>query len=144
MAAKNGDMVKVGYVACLSDGEEFDSSHPDKPVEVVIGQGKFIPGFEKALIGREVGSQFKVTLPPKDAYGERDESLVITLGRSDFPADIQPECGMCLQISGGQGEMSVMITEVTDAEVTLDGNHPLAGMSLIYDIHVLEIVRCDA
>lgn len=144
MSAKNGDMVKVSYTAYLEDGAEFNSSPPDTPVEVVIGQRKFIPGFEDALIGSKAGSHIKTTVPPKEAYGDRDEDLIFKLSRSEFPDDIKPECGMCLQISGEQGELAVVITEVTDDEVTFDGNHPLAGKNIIYEINVLEVVPCDA
>ncbi len=142
MTAKNGDTIFAHYVGTMEDGTEFDSSRGNDPLEFVLGKGMVIAGFENAVRGRAVGDKIKVTLPPSEAYGERSEEMVLQVPRSEVPADIEPEEGMMLQIGMEDGEMDVIISRVTDDEVELDANHPLAGRILTFDIEIVKIKSC--
>lgn len=139
MAAKNGDTLRVHYTGTLDDGTEFDSSREREPLEFTLGEGSLIPGFEKAVTGKEAGETVKVTIPAEDAYGEHLEELVIEVERGQVPAHITPEVGLMLQLTTEDGEMDVLITEVNDEIITLDANHPLAGENLTFEIEILEV-----
>ena len=139
MAAKNGDTVSAHYVGTLPDGTEFDSSREREPLEFVLGKGMLIPGFEQAVIGRKAGETVEVTIPPAEAYGERNDDMVLVVPRSEVPDNIEPEVGMMVQLASETGEMDVMIARVTDEEVELDANHPLAGQSLHFSIEIMKI-----
>lgn len=138
MAIKNGDTVFVHYTGTLEDGTEFDSSEGREPLEFVMGAGTIIPGFEAALQGKENGDKVSVTIPPADAYGEHNDEMVIIVPRAEVPDHIEPEEGTMLQIALEEGELDVVISRVTDEEVELDGNHPLAGKSLHFEIQVVD------
>lgn len=139
MAIKKGDSVFVHYTGTLEDGTEFDSSEGREPLEFVMGGDMVIPGFESALDGKSVGDKVSVDIPPEQAYGNRNEEMVIIVPRADVPDHIDPEEGMLLQIALEEGELDVMISRVSDAEVELDGNHPLAGKTLHFDMEVVEV-----
>ena len=139
MAIKKGDTVFVHYTGKLDDGTEFDSSRDREPLEFVMGGGMIIPGFEAAVDGREVGDAVSVRIPPAEAYGEHNDEMVIIVPRSEIPDHIAPEEGMGLQIALEEGELDVIVSRVTEEEVELDGNHPLAGKSLNFDIEVVDV-----
>jgi peptidylprolyl isomerase len=139
MAAKNGDTVFVHYTGTLQDGREFDSSRGGEPLEFVLGQGMLIPGFEGAVQGKNVGDKVSVNISPDDAYGERTDELVLSIPRTEVPAHITPDVGQRLLLTLDAGEMEVMVSRVTDEEVELDGNHPLAGETLHFDIEIMEV-----
>ena len=140
MPIKNGDKVKVHYTGTLEDGTEFDSSRGGEPLAFTMGEGQLIPGFEAAIMGLEVGGSVKTEIPPAEAYGEFNEEMTLQFKREDVPSHIDPEVGMMLQLGTEDGgAMQVTITEVTDEQVTLDANHPLAGKTLTFDIEVVEI-----
>jgi peptidylprolyl isomerase len=146
--AKKGDKVKVHYTGRYDGGEVFDSSEcADEecgcdagPLEFTIGAGEVISGFEKAVIGMREGEAKTLIIPVDDAYGERSEDMVITVDRSDVPADMTPEVGMPMEIAQGNDVViPVVITEVSETHVTLDANHPLAGMDLTFDLKLVKI-----
>lgn len=138
---KEGDTVKVHYTGTIADGTVFDSSREREPLEFKLGEGKLIPGFEKAVVGMNVGDTSKVTIPSDEAYGEKREDMVIDVDRGQIPPDIKPEIGQQLQIQQKDGgAIPVVITEVTDETVQLDANHPLAGQDLTFEIEVVEVV----
>lgn len=139
MAIKTGDTVFVHYTGKLDDGTEFDSSDGREPLEFVMGGGMIIPGFEAAVEGKSIGDKVSTRIPPEQAYGVHNEEMVIIVPRSEVPDHIEPEEGMLLQLALEQGELDVMVSRVTDEEVELDGNHPLAGQSLNFDIEVVDI-----
>lgn len=133
--AKQGDTVAIHYKGTLDDGTVFDSSEGREPLEFLIGANQVIPGFEAAVLGLEVGQGRKTRIEPEQAYGPRREEMVITVGKDRFPEDVDIQPGMQFQ-AGGQ---TVVVVEVTDANVTLDGNHPLAGQALTFDISLVSI-----
>ena len=141
MAIKKGDTVFVHYTGTLDDGTEFDSSRNRAPLEFVMGAGMVIPGFEAAVTGKKAGDALSVSIPPAEAYGRHSDKMVIVMQRGDLPKHIEPEEGMWLQIAAEQGELDVVVSRVTDEEVELDGNHPLAGKTLHFAIEVVEVKR---
>ncbi len=138
--AKKGDKAKVHYKGQLLDGTIFDSSFERDPLMVEIGSGDLIVGFETALVGMKEGEKKSVTISPQDAYGEHLKDLVKTIDRKFFPAHLTPEQGMQLQLGEHEEMTIVTLTKVTDNEVTLDANHPLAGKVLNFEIQLVEFV----
>ena len=140
--AKAGDTVRVEYTGKFEDGEVFDSNKGREPLEFTLGEGKIIPGFEKAVVGMEVDEEKTVKIPPKDGYGEYIEGLVAEVEKERFPENLSLEVGRQLVIPQENGsQLIVTITKVTDSKVTIDANHPLAGKTLIFDIKLKEIVK---
>ncbi len=138
--AKQGDTVKVHYTGTLGDGSQFDSSRDREPLEFVIGQGMVIPGFDNAVDGLEIGESVSVAIPCVEAYGEYNDDLTGTIERDRLPQDLSPEVGMVLQLSAEDGQtLQVMVTEMDDESISVDGNHPLAGKDLNFDIELVEI-----
>lgn len=139
--AKSGDTVRIHYTGTLDDGTEFDSSTGRDPLEFALGGGQVIPGFDSAVDGMAVGENKTVTIPADEAYGERHEQLVQEVPKTALPDEIDPAVGMQLQSRSPEGQvMNLVITEVADETITLDGNHPLAGQSLTFAIELVEIV----
>lgn len=139
--AKVGDTVKVHYEGLLNDGSVFDSSIGGEPFEFVIGQEMVIPGFENAVVGMSVGESKSVEIPPAEGFGDYSDDLQITLERTQLPINIDPKLGMRLEIRFQEGDIRYfIITELTEENVTLDGNHPLAGQQIVLKIELLEIV----
>ncbi len=139
--AAQGDTVRVHYTGTLDDGTVFDSSTGRDPLEFTIGSNAVIPGFEQAVIGLEVGETAKVVVGPEDAYGPWLDEKVVVVDRERLPHEPEPKLGMVLQAQGPEGTVLLTITEVKDAEVTLDGNHPLAGQQLTFEIELANIDR---
>ncbi len=138
--AKNGDSVKIHYKGTLEDGTVFDSSEGRDPLGFTIGSGQVIPGFEEAVMGMSIGDSKSVTIPADKAYGQRKKELVMPIPRNQVPADINPEVGQRLQMSGPNGEpVIVTVAEVTDDNVMLDANPPLAGLDLTFAIEMVDI-----
>ncbi len=139
--AKNGDTVKVHYTGKLDDGSVFDTSSASEPLEFTIGQGQIIPGFEQAIIGMSPGESKTVKVSADKAYGQRREEMVLVIDREKFPKHLNPEVGQRLRIPQAGGRTAVVtVTDVSESSITLDGNHPLAGKDLTFDIELVEIV----
>jgi peptidylprolyl isomerase len=167
--AKTGDRVSVHYTGTLEDGSVFDSSEGSshqahdhecccgskktgsdscggdsdgaEPLEFVIGTGQLIPKFEAAVIGLEPGERVTVAICADEAYGQRAEEMVAVIERSEIPADINPEPGHQMEVILEDGSpLPVLVTEVTDTTITLDGNHPLAGRDLTFSISLVAIL----
>jgi peptidylprolyl isomerase len=139
--AKSGDTVKVHYTGKLSNGTIFDSSEGRDPLQFVIGANQVIPGFEKAVEGMAVGDKEIVDIPVNDAYGPVRPELVSDIDKKDIPDDIDLEVGKPIQVMDAEGnKFVVMVIDITDSHITLDGNHPLAGKDLTFDIELMEIV----
>ncbi|NNL54624.1 MAG: peptidylprolyl isomerase [Woeseia sp.] len=139
--AKTGDSVRIHYTGTLEDGTEFDSSAEREPLEFKLGDGGIIPGFEKAVDGMAVGESKTVKIEPEDAYGPRHDQLVQAVPKSALPEEMEPSVGMQLQSEAPDGQsIMLVVTEVADETITVDGNHPLAGRTLNFDIELVEIV----
>lgn len=137
---KNGDTVRVHYHGKLTNGTTFDTSEGREPLEFKVGQGQVIKGFDDALVDMKVGDKKTVHIPVDQAYGQRNDDMMMEYPKSEFPADMKPEEGMELHMSDNSGNVfPVVIAEVKDEVVVLDANHPLAGEDLVFDIELVSI-----
>jgi len=137
---ENGLYVSVDYKGTLQNGEVFDSSHGRQPLEVQMGVGQLIAGFENELMGMALNDKKVFTLDPENAYGQRDESLMRDFARADLPPEMEPEVGMMLALQSPEGQqMPAKITHLDDEKLSVDLNHPLAGESLTFEIEVVGI-----
>lgn len=135
-----GQTVKVHYTGTLEDGTQFDSSAGREPLEFTLGAGQVIPGFEQALAEMEVGETKTVNIPVDQAYGAHQPELVQQVERSQIPSEIELAVGVQLQAQGPEGQVfRLVVTELADDSVTLDGNHPLAGKALTFELELVEI-----
>ena len=138
---KENDTVKVHYTGKLTDGQIFDSSLQREPLEIKLGEGQLIPGFEKGLIDMAVNEKKTVTIDKQDAYGEVNEALFQKISKSQLPEDLKPEVGMGLVGANAQGqEQQFRIAKVEEEDIIIDANHPLAGQDLVFDLEVVEIL----
>lgn len=133
-----GTKVKVHYKGTLDDGSVFDSSENRDPLEFQLGTGQVIAGFDAAVSEMDVGGTKTVTIPCAEAYGEYRNEMVLTLEHCQFPEGMNPEVGKSLQLSTPQGPLIAQITDVSDDGVTIDGNHPLAGKDLTFELTLVE------
>ena len=137
---KTGDTVRIHYTGTLADGSQFDSSEGRDPLEFAVGSGQIIPGLDKAIPGMAVGDKKKVVVPAAEAYGEANPQARQAVPRNDIPDHIPLDLGTQLQVQTPSGQaMNVTVVEVTETEVTLDANHPLAGKELTFDIELVSI-----
>ena len=139
MAIKNGDTVVVHYVGTLADGSEFDRSGEGHPLSFRVGAGQMIPGFEKAVEGREKGEVFSVTIPAEEAYGPVQEEYRFTVDPSRFPSGIEPAVGQRLHLSSVHSELEAVVAAVEEDGVLLDANHPLAGHDLTFALTIVDV-----
>ena len=139
-AAKSGDTVKVHYTGTLNDGSQFDSSQGREPLEFTLGAGQVIPGFDEAVSGMIIGDNKIVTIPADEAYGARNNEMVQLVPRSAIPDDIELEAGLVLSAQGPDGQtLSFTVVEFNQEQVTVDGNHPLAGQDLTFALELVSI-----
>ncbi len=140
--ARAGDTVQVHYTGTLDSGEVFDSSEGREPLEFTVGAGQVIPGFDKAVEGMQVGESREVRIPAEEAYGEYHDELVFALPRSQVPPDLTVQPGQMLQVQDPQGQLfTVVVRDVTEDALVLDGNHPLAGQALNFQVKLVNILR---
>jgi len=138
--AKCGDRVTVHYKSKLENGEVFANSKVGEPFEFTIGKGEVVPGFEKGVIGMEVGETKTITVPPEEAYGPRSEELLVDVSKSALPEDITPAIGEQLQIPQQDGNpIRVTVSDMNEDTVTRDANHPLAGITVVFSILLVAI-----
>ena len=129
----------LSYTVTETNGQVVGRTQPDEPVTALIGHGFLIRGLEKALEGHKKGDEFAIQLEPKDSYGEYDKNLVQTIDRAMF-GDFEIAVGNVFEADSEHGPMAVVIKEINDKTVVVDGNHPLAGKTLNFLI-VVEDVR---
>lgn len=138
--AKIGDKVAVHYTGRLADGSIFDSSRGEDPLVFTLGDSDLIDGFEEGVLGMSVGEKKTVVITPDKAYGEPYEDMVIEVPLSEMPDDIELNVGDELELTNEDDEpMIVIISQLTDEFVTLDGNAPLAGETLTFDLELVTI-----
>jgi len=137
---KSGDTVRLHYTGTLADGSKFDSSDGRDPLAFNEGWGPIITGLDKTIPGMEVGEKKTVEIPADEAYGPLDPAAKQAVPRADIPDDIPLDIGTQLQVQTPQGQtLQVMVAEVTEEQVTLDANHPLAGKDLTFDVELVGI-----
>lgn len=138
--AKAGDTVRVHYTGTLDNGQQFDSSRGRDPLEFTLGADQVISGFDEAVTGMEVGESKTVRIPAEQAYGPRHDELVIALPKTQVPPDMDVKPGQQLQVQDQNGQVfNVVVVDVTDDAIVLDGNHPLAGEALNFDLELVSI-----
>jgi FKBP-type peptidyl-prolyl cis-trans isomerase 2 len=136
---KNGDTVSVNYTGKLEDGSVFDTSLQEgrEPLTATLGQGQLISGFENGLIGMSIGETKTIEIEPENAYGNYNPAMIQVVNKDQVPGNIS--IGDNLQGQSQYGPINVVVTEITDTQVTLDANHPLAGKKLIFDLEVVSL-----
>lgn len=139
MQVQNDHVVSIDYTLKNDAGEVMDTSEQNGPLAYLHGHQNIIPGLEKALDEKAVGDNFTVSIEPADAYGERDERMIQTVPRSMFQGVDEIEPGMRFQAQTEGGVTVVTIKEVNGDEITLDGNHELAGETLHFDVEVKDV-----
>jgi FKBP-type peptidyl-prolyl cis-trans isomerase SlyD len=137
-------VASFNYTLTNDAGEVLDTSTGRAPLAYLHGAGNIVPGLEKAMEGKSAGDAFKVDVAPGEGYGERHDALIQVVPRDAFQGVDNIEPGMQFQAQSNQGVMSVTVTKVEDGQVTVDGNHPLAGETLHFDIEVTEVREATA
>ena len=138
MQITDNTAVQFHYTLTNSSGEQLDSSRGEEPLSYLHGAGNIIAGLEAALAGKAVGDSFSVTIPPADAYGEIDDSMVQVVSKKMFD-DMDLEIGMQFHADVSHGAGIITVTDIQGDDVTVDGNHPLAGETLIFDVEVVDV-----
>jgi peptidylprolyl isomerase len=137
---ENGHFVKIDYTGTLENGDMFDSSRNSHPIEVEVGAGRIIKGFEDALIGMAVKEKKTFSLSPEEAYGPRNENLEQSFMRSELPQGFDPQVGQVLALQNPQGgHFQARVKHADTEKITVDLNHPLAGKNLTFEIEIVEI-----
>ncbi len=133
-----GDQVRVNYVGRFADGAIFDSSEGHDPLEFTVGAGQVIDGFDQAVVGLKVGESRKVVVAPEDGYGAHLPEMVAEVERQQIPDHDKLMLGSMLEVGLEDGQsLEVQVVEISDSTVVLDGNHPLAGKELHFEIEML-------
>lgn len=134
-------VVTIAYNLRDPEGELIDSSEGREPLSFLFGKGQIIPGVEEALHHKTVGDAFSFTVEPEKAYGVRDESLLQRVPRAVFESAGIPDVeeGMRFEVATEEGDRLITIIEIDEEEITVDGNHPLAGVPLDFEVTVLEV-----
>ncbi len=139
--AKQGDTVNVHYTGKLEDGTIFDSSRSRNPLQFTIGKGQVISGFERAVVGMNLGESKTARIPVDQAYGPRQTDRIVTVERTQLPPGLNPLVGQRLELTQTDDQrILVTVSAMTDSTLTLDANHPLAGKDLVFDIELVKIV----
>ncbi|TYP75295.1 FKBP-type peptidyl-prolyl cis-trans isomerase [Aquimarina intermedia] len=137
---KPNDTVKVHYTGKLNNGNVFDSSLEREPLEVQLGKGSLIPGFENGLVDMAVNEKKTITIAKEEAYGEVREDLFHKVPKAELPQDIKPEVGMGLVGSNAEGgQQQFRIADIKEDHIVIDANHPLAGEDLTFELELLAI-----
>lgn len=129
-------VVSIYYTLTNASGEVLDTSPEGEPLSYLVGAGNIIPGLENALMGKAVGDELEVTVVAKDAYGESRPDMIQEVPVEAFQGVDKVEVGMQFNAAGPQGDVMVSVTAVTDETVTVDANHPLAGLDLSFAVKV--------
>ena len=141
MTVQSGDTVKVNYTGKLLDGTVFDTSDGREPLQFTVGQGQLIKDFENAVVGMNPGDTKTVQIASENAYGPHHDQLVFVIPRKELPEGIDPQVDQRFQMHAENGnDLVVTVIAASENDVTFDGNHPLAGKDLNFDISLAEIV----
>ena len=131
--------VSIHYTLTNDDGEVLDSSIGEEALVYLHGVGNIIPGLEKALHGKVAGDKFNVRIAPEDAYGELMEDMIQVISRDMFEGIDNIEVGMQFNADVSSGSGVVTVVNIEDDDITIDGNHPLAGLALTFDVEVIDV-----
>jgi peptidylprolyl isomerase len=138
--ASNGDTVTIQYTVKISDGQIYETSRGNSPFKFEIGSSSVMPRLDEELMGMLVGEKKTIIVPPEEGYGERQNDLIETVQKSDFPDHVTLAVGQQMQVKLPDGDsIDVIVTDIEDEVVTLDGNHPLAGHTLEFEVEMVDI-----
>lgn len=132
-------MVSIQYTLTDDKNAVLDRSTAQDPLVYLHGTGSLIPGLEQALEGHIAGDKLQVTVKPEDGYGVRNDKMLQNVKKSEFPKDEELEIGMRFQVSSEDGPMVLTVVKITDEEVIVDANHPLAGVTLHFDVEIVGV-----
>ncbi|MEX1023943.1 MAG: peptidylprolyl isomerase [Planctomycetota bacterium] len=132
-------VASIEYTLKNDDGEVIDTSTGRAPLAYVHGKGSLVPGLESQLEGKAPGDKLEVRVAPEEGYGPRHEAMVQTVAREQLPPEPEPQTGMQFQAQTEQGPLVLTVVDVAEDKVTLDGNHPLAGMALNFEVNVVDV-----
>ncbi|MGF1644017.1 MAG: peptidylprolyl isomerase [Thiotrichales bacterium] len=135
MQIVSGKVVTLDYVLKNDSGQELERSTEDNPYVYLHGGDDIIPGLEKALEGRTVGDELEIVVVPEEGYGDYDDTLLQVVPRDMF-GDAEIDVGMMFHAETAHGHQVVVVREVVDDSITVDGNHPMAGQTLHFDVRV--------
>lgn len=138
MQIADNTVAELNYKLTI-DGELIDESHEGHPLAYIHGNGNLIPGMENALTGKSMGDNFNLTLEPKDAYGEYDDTLFTKVDRSELSEINNLEVGLELEAEFPEGTQVATVKAIDGDEVSIDGNHPLAGETLNFEVEVVGV-----
>lgn len=139
--AQAGHKVRVHYTGTLDDGSVFDSSRDGEPLHFTLGSGEVILGFDKGVTGLSVNETRTVRIPAVEAYGPRQAQLVVEIPRKDIPPHLKLKKGQHVQMKGpGGAALTVVVVAESEESLTFDGNHPLAGKDLTFELTLVEIM----
>ncbi|MBB1333065.1 peptidylprolyl isomerase [Pseudoalteromonas sp. SR44-5] len=138
MIVATNKVVKMHYSVMDNDKNSIDNSFDGEPLIFIVGTGYLIQGLEDALQGKKAGDTLSVTVPPEQGYGERHDDLMQAVPKSMFEG-MEIEVGMQFRASTDDGDQSVMIIDIQEDDVIVDGNNPLAGITLNFDVEILEV-----
>lgn len=140
MQIAHHSVVSFDYTLTGPDGKTLDSSVGRAPLVYLHGTGGIIPGLEHEMEGKNPADRFTVTVPAEKAYGVSNPNLIQVVPRGQFPAGQMIMVGQEFQATAPSGQnVTVRVTKVTDADVTVDGNHPLAGVPLTFDVTIVDV-----
>lgn len=138
--AQTGDRVTIHYIGTLDNGHIFDTADEDSPLSFTIGQGEVFPALEEAVTGMKVGEANNIEIPAEKAFGPHRKENMVRVPRSQFPADRDLRVGEKISLAFADGEERIMrVIKDENDEVTLDGNHPLAGLDLTFALQLVSI-----
>lgn len=135
--------VSFHYTLTNIQGEQIDSSRGEEPLAYLHGAGNIIAGLEAAMTGKSVGDKFNVTIPPTEAYGEVVPEMVQVIPKKMFEG-MDVEVGMQFHADVSHGSGIITVKEIDGDDVTIDGNHPLAGETLVFDVEVVDVREATA
>lgn len=137
MSISENKVVTMHY-SVAANGNTLDSSHDGEPLAFIVGKGFLVPGLESALLGKAAGDVLEVEVKADEAYGQRHDSLVQEVPKNMFEG-MEVQTGMQFRATTDDGEQTVIVVDVSEESVTVDGNHPLAGVDLTFDVEILEV-----
>jgi len=139
-----GTAASFHYTLKNSAGEVLDSSAGGEPLTYLQGAGNIVPGLERQMLGKSAGDKFTATVQPEDGYGVPNPAMLRVVPKSAFPADVELEVGMQFGTQTPQGPMAIVVKSIDVESITVDGNHPLAGITLYFDVEVMEVREASA
>jgi FKBP-type peptidyl-prolyl cis-trans isomerase 2 len=139
--AKVGDIVTIHFTGKLEDGSIFDSTEKDNPLKFKIGNNEVIQGIDEAVVGMKINQEKSIHISSDKAYGSVEKELIINVKKTDLPNNLKVKINQELKIPYEEGDyLNVRITKISTEIIEFDGNHPLAGKNLLFDLKLIEIV----